>query len=136
MLGRLYEALVIWRDRRKALGPRGETVAAIHLRRAGYRLIRRNLGRRFGEVDLLAEAPDRRTIVIVEVKATVSEHPPPEVHVNPTKQRKLAALAPMVVRSLGLADRPVRFDVVGVVWPDDQARPSRLTHHIGAFEAR
>ncbi len=135
MINRLREAFALWCDRHKPLGRRGETVAAVHLRRAGYRLLRRNLGRRFGEVDLLAEAPDRRTVVIVEVKATVSENPPPEVHVNPAKQRKLAALAPMIVRSLGLADRPVRFDVVGVVWPADQPRPARVTHHVGAFEA-
>lgn len=52
-------------------GRQGEEAAARHLRRAGYRILGRNLRNRFGEVDLLAEAPDQRTIVVVEVKSSV-----------------------------------------------------------------
>jgi hypothetical protein len=39
------------------------------------------------------------------------------------------------VKRYRLEDRPVRFDVVGIVWPDGEKHPSRLTHHEAAFES-
>jgi putative endonuclease len=122
------------------VGVKGERVAAKHLRRAGYRILGRNLRNRFGEVDILAEAPDRRTVVIVEVKsATVGERTHsgarffPEVHVDFRKRKKLAMLAGQMVRRYKLADRPVRFDVVGV---DIGVGGSvEVRHHVGAFES-
>ncbi len=129
---------------RLALGGRGERVAARCLKRAGYRILRTNLRNRFGEVDLLVEAPDRRTIVLVEVKtASVQQTGPkdgvadhrwlPEIHVNRRKQRQLTALAGQLARRFGLTDRPIRFDVVGVDLPKEAAPVVR--HHIGAFES-
>jgi len=118
------------------LGGRGERAAARHLRKAGYRILRRNLRLTVGEVDVLAEHRASRTIAIVEVKTTTGDDPPPEVHVDHRKQRKLTALAMELVRRQGWEDRAVRFDVVGVVWPDGAAQPSRITHHEGAFEAQ
>lgn len=121
---------------RPPLGQRGERLAARHLRRQGYRILGRNLRNRFGEIDVLAEAPDRRTIVVVEVKsgAALSEDSPrPEVHVNAAKQRKLVALACQIARQGKLTERPIRFDVVAVQWmPDGQVE---IRHHPGAFEA-
>jgi len=52
-----------------SLGERGERAAEKQLRRTGYRILARQLRNRYGEVDILAEAPDGRTIAIVEVKA-------------------------------------------------------------------
>jgi putative endonuclease len=118
-----------------ALGRRGEKLAAATLRRSGYRVLARNLRRRLGEVDLLAEHKRDRTIVIVEVKTTRSDDPPPEVHVNTHKQHKLTMLAGHLMRELRLGDRRVRFDVIAIVWPIDARKPSRVTHHVGAFEA-
>jgi putative endonuclease len=124
----------------------GEWTAARYLRSRGYRILARNLRNRFGEVDILAQDPDGRTVVVVEVKAAVP--PPgnprdpspsaaaavrPEEHVNRHKQRKLAALAGQLVRRYRLEDRPVRFDVVGVDLPR-RARPI-IRHHLGAFES-
>src|SRR5688572_661768 len=90
-----------WADR--SLGARGERVAARLLRREGYRVLARNLRSRLGEVDILAEAPDGHTIVIVEVKAGTGAAAAlrPEVHVNAAKQRKLAALASNLARRYG-----------------------------------
>jgi Holliday junction resolvase-like predicted endonuclease len=95
----------------------------------------RNLGGRSGELDLVVE--DRRDgcIVVVEVKAGTRENPPPEVHVDPRKRRRLSALAAELVRRHRLEDRAVRFDVVAVVWPEGARRPSRVTHHAHAFES-
>ena len=85
------------------IGPRGEQAAAKYLKRSRYRILARNLRSRMDEIDILAEAPDRRTIVIVEVKARRVEQVPvggilPENHVNRDKQRKLAALASQLVQ--------------------------------------
>ena len=123
---------------RPTVGQRGERAAAAHLRRHGYRILHRNLRNRYGEVDLLAEAPDRRTICVTEVKAreiigNPAAAPRPEVHVNRHKQRKLVALAVQLVRAYRLADRPVRFDVVGVDLP--RGAPPIVRHHPGAFES-
>lgn len=128
-----------WWQRRSRTGPRGERIAAKHLKATGYRILARNLRNRFGEVDLLAQAPDGRTIVIVEVKsrmltASSDATTRPEVHVNATKQRKLVALAAQIVRTHRLADRPVRFDVIGVDIPQ-HGKPI-IRHHEAAFESR
>ncbi len=115
-----------------------ERLAAGYLKRAGYRVIGCNLSNRFGEVDILAEAPDRRTIIVVEVKGSViaADHRlsvRPEQRVGHRKQRRLVALAGQVARRYGLTQRPIRFDVVGVELSRDAGPVIR--HHIGAFES-
>ena len=117
------------------LGERGERAAAAYLRRHGHRILGKNLRNRLGEIDLLAL--DRRTgaVVIVEVKTTRGDDPPPEIHVNPAKQRKLTSLAGQLARQHRLGDRTIRFDVIGIVWAQDQPRPTRITHHANAFDA-
>ena len=122
-----------WSD---ASGRRGERVAARHLKRAGYRILGRNVRLRQGEIDLLAEAPDRRTIVIVEVKSGASDAVAPEHHVNAAKQRKLTALAAELARRRRFSARPMRFDVVAVVLPPHDRKREVVRHHVGAFEAR
>jgi len=51
---------------RAALGRRGEELAAIHLRRLGFRTLARNHRTRGGEIDLIAY--DGLTLAFVEVK--------------------------------------------------------------------
>jgi putative endonuclease len=122
------------------IGARGERVAARHLRHLGYRILARNLRTRAGEIDLLAQAPDRRTIVVVEVKSAVNDQPDqpldprPEEHVHYFKQRRLTALACQIARRYNLGGLPIRFDVVGVEFPDDA--PPVVRHHPGAFESQ
>jgi putative endonuclease len=122
-------------DRAK-LGALGERAAGRHLRRHGYRVLGRNVRTRLGEIDLLAEEKSSGALVIVEVKTTVGDDPPPEVHVDPAKQRKLTGLAHHLARQRRYAERAIRFDVIAIVWPEGARRPARLTHHAGAFEAR
>lgn len=116
--------------RGRSLGPRGEAVAAKRLGAQGYRVIARNLRSRVGEIDLLMEAPDGRTIVVVEVKAGRAGNAMPEFHVNAAKQKKLANLAAGVMRKHALHDRPLRFDVVAVEFGDGEPV---VRHHVGAF---
>ncbi len=141
MFARLFQCL---RSLRRPLtdGQRGERVAERFLRRQSYRILARNLRSQLGEIDLLAQAPDGRTIVLVEVKARAlpvnaanssDQSPRPEVHVNAHKQRKLSALAAQIARRFKLHDRPIRFDVIGVDLLAEGGDVIR--HHVAAFES-
>lgn len=119
--------------RRAPLSCRGERVAARFLKYHGYRILAQNLRNRFGEIDIVAEAPDGDTVVVVEVKSGRGGPIPPEVRVNHTKQRRLAALAAQLARRYRLQSHPLRFDVIGVDLPA-HGKPS-VRHHVGAFES-
>ncbi len=116
----------------------GEDAAARHLGSRGFRLLGRNLRLSFGEVDILAEDPDGRTIVLVEVKSRRREPgraaPPPEASITAYKSRKLLALAAALQRLNRWQGRPVRIDVVAVDFTPDGAATVR--HHADAVRAR
>ncbi|MEQ8769783.1 MAG: YraN family protein [Phycisphaerales bacterium] len=118
----------------RAAGVAGERAAERHLRESGYRLLARNLDLGVGEADLVFEAPDRRTIVIVEVKARIAspDAPRPESSVTRHKQRKLAQLARAIAKRPEFADRPVRIDVVGVELDERGRAAVEIRHHENA----
>lgn len=115
-------------------GRAGERLAAKHLKAKGYRVLDRNVRSRLGELDLVALDPDGRTIVSVEVKAgRANPDYPPELHVNAAKQKKIVALTAGFARRHQLTDRPFRFDVIAVEFPD--AGDPVIRHHVGAFQS-
>jgi putative endonuclease len=113
------------------LGQRGEQVAALWLERSGYRILERNRKLGDDEADLIALDPDRKTIVIVEVKSRAGATAIPELQVTPAKQRFIARLASRLQRLPAYRDRPFRFDVVAVLLPESGEPIVR--HHPGAF---
>lgn len=119
------------------LGGAGERAAAGLLKRAGYRVLGRNVRLRVGEADLVCLAPDGRTIVVVEVKTrrpgAGASGIPPEASVHHRKRRKLLAVTRSLVRAKGWRDRPVRIDVVAVDWPAE-GEPV-LRHYVGAVRS-
>jgi putative endonuclease len=123
----------------KALGRAGERAAARLLRRMGYTVLGRNVRLRIGEADLVCLAPDRRTLVVVEVKtrrrgAELSmrgEIIPPEASVHLHKKKKLVAVTRTLARANGWEGRQIRIDVVAVEWPDSGGAPT-LRHHENA----
>lgn len=116
------------------LGRRGERLASVHLKHAGYRVLARNVRTTLGEIDLIARAPDRVTIVFVEVKTrsacSGTPTPPPEASVTARKRRKLLTLARQYAHRHGLSDRPLRIDVVAIDWP--AAGAPAVRHYIDA----
>jgi putative endonuclease len=122
--------------RRDPLGPAGERAAARFLRRRGYRVLARNLHTIAGEADLVCEAPDRRTIVLIEVKArrrldgqpVRSAETAPESSVTAAKRRKLTAIVRTLARLNRWEDRPLRIDVVAV--ERRERRPRWTIRHI------
>ncbi len=122
-------------------GAIGERVAVKHLKRAGFRVVERNVRAPAGEADVLCVDPDGRTVVIVEVKARrlrvagtdrEAAARSPEAALNRSKRRRLSAVTAQVVRARGWRGRPVRVDLIAVdlapradVKCDDRVRRGR-----------
>lgn len=140
--GRAGEKPANRRDGR-VLGARGEKAAAKMLRRAGYRIAGRNVKVAAGEADLVCIAPDKRTIVVVEVKTRLLSEsgelagPPPEANIHAHKRRKLIAVTRCLAARRSWVGRPVRIDVVAVEWPRPAPGSRRaapvLRHYIDVF---
>ncbi len=127
-----------WLGRGKTRGERGEALAAKLLTHQGYRILGRNLRNRYGEIDLLAEAPaPGRALVVVEVKTGTLGQAPPELRVNRQKQHRLVTLGMQVARQHNMTDRAMRFDIIAVELPSEGAKGKAVVRHIpGAFESR
>ena len=118
-------------DARKTMGRRGEDRAARALEDGGCRIVARNYACALGEIDLVAM--DGPTWVFVEVKARRSgRFGGPLEGVTAAKQERLARLAEHYLSVQGIADAPVRFDVVGI----DLSGPSPRVEWVrDAFES-
>lgn len=119
-------------------GAWGETIAADRLRRAGYRILGRNV--RFGperEIDLVARSPRSDgppALVFVEVKTRRTEDlGRPFTAVDASKRRALARAAALYLRKLPRKPALVRFDVVEVVGTPASSSPPTVRHIPNAF---
>jgi putative endonuclease len=122
-------------ERRRALGRRGEQLAAAHLHRIGYEVIARNVRTRHGEIDLILR--DERALVFVEVKTRMIGHSqcaprPDQLPLaglgagQRARLRRLAAAWLAEERSRPFA-ASIRFDAVGIVL-DASGRLRGLEH--------
>ncbi len=101
------------RDRRAALGAKGERMAVRRLRRHGYRIVARNFRAAGAEIDAIAMDGD--TLVFVEVKTRTSFGAgSPQESVHGLKQNHIRRAAAVFARSRAMEERPMRFDVVAV----------------------
>ncbi len=98
-----------------ALGAWGEDKAARHLKRLGWKILRRNFrAPGGGEVDLVCR--DRDTLVFAEVKTRRSEEMGrPLDAVDRKKQRLIRRGALYWLRLLGMPEITFRFDVIEVL---------------------
>lgn len=115
---------------------RGERIARRYLNRRGYRTLGTNVLVAHAEADIIMLAPDRRTIVVVEVKARVGEpsgERVPEASITQDKAHRLVRIARALTRRRVYEGRPVRIDVVAVEIP----RKGRavVRHHPGAVHS-
>lgn len=110
-----------FRRKPKTLGQTGEDLAAQALRRAGYRILDRNVKLGRYEVDIIASEGD--TTAFVEVKTRRTSDPiPPEENVGYQKRRHIRAAARTYISREDDPERYYRFDIVSVVVPE-QGKP-------------
>ena len=119
-------------------GAWGEKLAAAHLRRAGYRILARNV--RFGtegELDLVVRSPRAdapSALVFVEVKTRAAENlGRPFSAVDADKRRALVRAAALYLRKLPRKPARVRFDAVEVVGSPSSPNSPTVRHIQNAF---
>jgi putative endonuclease len=114
-------------------GRHGEALALEYLVKQGFRLRDRNYRFGRGELDLVMESPQGE-LVFVEVKSSrAARAGDPLAWVHGRKQWQLQRIAQGYCLAKGIADRPMRFDVVGVEWNPEKPDEVRIRHVPGAF---
>ncbi|MCF8111638.1 MAG: YraN family protein [Desulfobacteraceae bacterium] len=97
----------------KQFGRLGESIAAGHLKKNGYRILARNYRNKFGEIDIVARHKD--VIVFVEVKARSSGgFGSSKAAVDKRKQKRISMIALGYLKQTRSMDARARFDVVCV----------------------
>ena len=92
----------------------GEGLAEKFLKKAGLKIIARNVRVGYDELDLIAQQGD--TLVFVEVKTRANEDfGRPIAAVNRAKRRKLSRAAMHFLKNRKLRPPYIRFDVIEVV---------------------
>ena len=121
--------------KKRVLGNFGEDAAVKHLKKQGYKIIKRNYVAECGEVDVIAKDGD--TLVFVEVKTrTYSDSTPttyrPACAVTREKQRRIIRCAAEYNSKIFTAHR-TRFDVIEVYTEDtDTGYSIKGINHIKA----
>ncbi len=119
---------------RRKIGNKGEKIAARHLKRLGYKILRRNYAPFDNEIDIIAE--DREHIIFVEVKTRSTDkmsayEARPASAVTEDKQRRIISTAKYYVGGLD-RKKKLRFDVIEV-YLDKKGKPAEVIHMENAF---
>lgn len=100
-------------NRKQHFGQQGEDLAVRHLKKKGYKIIKRNYRTRNGEVDIIAKHKGR--VVFIEVKTRQSQrYGHPKFAVTADKQRKISMVALEYLKKNHSLQSRARFDVVTV----------------------
>ncbi len=127
-------SIIFWKNKNAALsvGAFGEKLAADYLKKKGYKIIEANfkniLGRRLGEIDIIAETG--KTLVFVEVKTRTLENtegPLPEESITPQKLRKLNKTSQFYIKLNNLWGSPFRFDAISI-WISANRKNAKIKH--------
>lgn len=99
------------------IGIQGERLVTKKLRRAGYKILERNIHLGRYEIDIIAQKGD--TVVFVEVKTRrTAELAAPEENVTAEKQRRIIAAARAYIDRRNDPELYYRFDVASVLIPE------------------
>lgn len=97
----------------RSIGNFYETIAAEAYKRAGFRIVRRNLTCRFGEIDILAH--DGKSLWIVEVRGRSTGEYPPHRFLTPQKIARLKRLANWVSHRYQSVVRIELAEILGAI---------------------
>lgn len=98
----------------KVIGNLGEDIAAVYLRKRGYKILERNFNCRFGEIDIIALYNGYYVFIEVKSRNTAAFGTPREA-VTPYKQQRIISAAKYWLLKQSKVSSPVRFDVVEVL---------------------
>ena len=120
------------KSQNKITGKKGEDLAVELLQKKGYKVVERNWGSKWGEIDIICK--DNDTFVFVEVKTKVGEDfGPPEQMVNWRKLQQIQRIASGYQQA---TNSPKRIDVVAVVLPtrsDLEGEVERIDHYEAVY---
>jgi putative endonuclease len=111
-------------------GKTAENAAVNFLKAKGYKILERNHKNKFGEIDIIAQ--QEGVICFLEVKARHSlNFGSPQEAVCFSKQRRISRAAVYYLKSKNLLEHPARFDVLALLYENNQPKISLITD---AFE--
>ncbi|MFH2044827.1 MAG: YraN family protein [Pseudomonadota bacterium] len=94
-------------------GKEGESLAVLHLKKKGYKILEQNYRTKFGEIDIIAK--EKNTLVFVEVKSRkTGDFGSPKYAVTPKKMKKISMVALYFLKITNQSGVKARFDVVAI----------------------
>lgn len=121
---------------KREFGDLGEKIAQEYLENKGYKIIDRNYSKRWGEIDLIAESPEKE-LIFIEIKTREMKNNSsflPEDSVNFSKQQKLIKTARTFLYENKYPEETAwRIDVVAIEI-DKISRNAKIRHIKSAVE--
>ena len=108
----------------RRIGADAEDRAARYLLGIGYTIVTRRFKSSRGELDIVAL--DGETIVVVEVKSSLSSSAVPEEQVSSKKSAHIVKAVDEYLYKADASEPIVRYDIIAVT-------PDEIRHHIDAF---
>jgi putative endonuclease len=117
---------------KKILAEKGEELAAQILTDKGYEIIERNYRFGHGEIDIIANDPNAKCTVFVEVKTRKNlEFGEPEYAITNSKQRQIRKIAELYLFEREIKELDCRFDVIAILYED--INNPVVNHYVNAF---
>lgn len=120
-------------NNRQRTGKWGEDAACIFLLEEGYFIKERNWRCRSGEIDIIAEHNGRLIFVEVRTRKLGGRFGTAAESVDRRKQQQVRETAQVYMRSSGLANPSIRFDVITVTVSRESSAVIEYKHYEGAF---
>ncbi len=96
-------------------GQRGEDYVCDRIRERGFKILERNVRRRFAELDIVAMDGDTLCFIEVRTRQDATLGHPAET-VTPAKQHKIRRAAEAYLVKNKVVPCPMRFDVATIIW--------------------
>lgn len=101
------------------IGTLGENITVKYLKKNGYKIIKRNYGCRFGEIDIIASKNEYLAFVEVKARGKDALFSPIQA-VTPGKQKKIKYTAELYISENGVNNLQPRFDVAEIFVKDNK----------------